>query len=229
MDEKVVLTATQVLELTDIDDRSNQGNGWCDVSEVSKDVLKELERGNYIVTNEARTSGRTTGMGRRALENHVIRGSIEHGQMLLARQERVPTKPYESVTRAPNRDIPQRPVTKLVADGTAPEKTCVVEGCNEPRMVRRDGAEMTRCVKHHRENLSEKRQKSQEKEDRKILAKAATAIEAEESAATAQPDCDCGDCVHREVLDMLRAKHPEIDELVELMTRAKELRDSMGI
>lgn len=231
MDEKAVLTSAQLLELQDIDEESNHGDGWCDVSEVSRDVLKELDKEHYIITNEARTSGRITVMGKRALANHVLRGSAEHGRMLLDRSERVSAKPYESVVRKPNGDIPQRPVP--------PKKTCVVEGCNEPRMVRKDGAEMTRCVKHHGENLSERRRRGSDRHDQKILAEAAKAIEAEEGSTlltpgaqtvAAESDCnDCGDCVYREVLDTLRAKFPGIDEMVYLAARLRELRNELGI
>lgn len=253
MEEKAVLTQAQVLELQDIDEESKHGDGWCDVSDVNKDMLKELEKANYVVTNAERTSGRITGMGRKALENHVIRGSAEHGKMLLARPERTSAKPYESVMRKENGDIPVRPVVEQTIT-KSPKRTCIVDGCDEPRLVRRDGVEMSRCAVHHKENLGKQVSERRKKKDQKILTtagsasspQAAKAIEADERTLTHNSSppltpphfvergtdaaCgDCGDCVYREVLDTLRAKLPGIDEMVYFESRMRELRKELGI
>lgn len=39
----------------------------------------------------------------------------------------------------------------------------------------------------------------------------------------------CGDCVHREVLELLRARYPKIDELADAVTRVRALADALGI
>ena len=227
MEEKAILTAVQVLELTDIDDRSNHGEGWCSLNDISKDVLKKLERENYIVTNETRTSGRITAMGRKALENPVIRGSAEHGQMLLAQTEvrREPSKkPFESVMRKPNGDIPQRPQVNESTTSFRPQpKTCVVEGCNEPRMKSNAGGRpFAKCEKHQREIWSKDGAKKQRPTGKPVEQTVNMAVE---------PDCqsECESCTYREVVEMLRAKYPQIEALVTAVEKIREIRDGMGI
>jgi len=217
--EKAVLTTTQILELTDIDDESNHGDSWCDVSEVSKDVLKELDSAGYIVTNAERTSGRITAMGMRALKNYVLRGSLEHGQMLLEKTN-VPKKPYASVMRKSNGDLPERQTAA---------KVCVVEGCHEPRMATKKGVMLRRCRAHQQEWWREQAAKKRSPAV-KISKKETTGSGGEKiTAVNASCDQDCDGCIHREVVAMLRAKYPGIDELVDVMTRARELRDELGI
>jgi len=239
--EKVVLTGAQFLGLQDIDDESNHGEGWCDVSEMQKVVLKELESSNYIVFNAVQESARITTKGVLALGNHVLRGSAEHGQMLLQKTEvqRVPTKPFESIMRKPNGDIPQRPQVE-----TAPimpkrqPMSCIVENCGKPRMVTTNGKRLTRCVAHQREYWNEQWAKKRhpdakpvERRKKPINVEVTTAAVVEQIAAAKQRTCadECRDCTYREVVGMLRAKYPQINELVEAVERVKAIRDGLGI
>lgn len=122
------------------------------------------------------------------------------------------------------------------------EKTCVVEGCGQPRMVNKKGKTETRCHKHQKEYWRENARKQAAKkgqrpiQDNRVDVPETTRIVVEQIKAAKtvveQPkaECEtCSSCTYREVVSMLRVKYPKIDDLVEALQKAREIRDELGI
>lgn len=233
MVEQAILTQIQYSTLEGIVEDTDFDDGWCNVSGLDKHILAELEREAYIQLDGNRA--RVTAPGRLALENHVISGTPEHGQLLLKQGlQRKPAGPYEGIMRRPGKDVPARPETLAAPK----QKTCKKAGCFEPCMVSSKGKELDMCVTHQREFWREQSEKQRARKQNGAQQpvepkKAAVVVEqpAVTEAAIMQPvTCSsCEGCVHREVLDMLRAKYPKIDELVEAMEAVRALQADLGI
>jgi len=243
VNETAILTTNQALVLRAIDEQSQHGETWCDVSRIKGDALKDLEMDAYITVDSAQKLSRITALGKMALENHVIQGTPEHIRMvnqapqdddaMLNRDSlgngRIPAKPYGGVMGKPKPDAPDSSVTskpldqvmtELFPPGQKPEttaqpagETCAKAGCFEPRTVSKSGRVQRFCEIHQREYGIEQAAK----------ARAGKAKKAAEANGT------CAGCVEHEVLDMLRTKYPQIDDLVRAVEKVRDLRDSLGI
>lgn len=135
--------------------------------------------------------------------------------------------------------------------------TCAKTGCFEPRTVSKSGRRLQLCDTHQREHMTEQAAKARAGKAKKAQSQAVS-IEAprpngrpREQVAVNVPDaspetvfveavieqpvvtqaCEpgCAGCIHREVLDMLRAKYPKVDDLVQAMERVRELQNSLGL
>jgi hypothetical protein len=230
--EIVVLTAAAASTLIGIGDSSEQGEVWCRTVGLDEAVLKELEREAYITRNGAQNTARITALGKLALDNHIVKGTPEHGQILLNGNRRAPQKPFAGVMRSPN-----------AAPPTAPQRVCRKEGCGDPRMVSKAGQEQPYCPPHQQEYWREQAGKQREKKlSEKIQRLRPESVPASGVTTVSTPpaaeeprmaEAACGDCdtpcIHREVLDMLRGKFPKINELVETMEKVRTLQQSLGI
>jgi len=108
-------------------------------------------------------------------------------------------------------------------------KTCVVKGCDAPRMVSGAGKTLTRCEVHQREYWR----------DSQIARKAAGKTgpkrkprveqEAEPSPEWDAPEPEapavlmCEGCIYREMVEKLAAKDARIGELIAALERVREL------
>lgn len=103
-------------------------------------------------------------------------------------------------------------------------KTCTVAGCENPRMVSKSGKELTMCETHQKAYWREHKAKTPP------LTPPREQGGEQDTAARADCPVECAEgCVYREVLDILRDKYPKVDELVEVLLRARAIRDELGI
>lgn len=119
-------------------------------------------------------------------------------------------------------------------------KTCTVAGCENPRMVSKSGKQMTMCETHMKAYWREHKARSQvvtakPRESSVITPYSTNGVSQADGAGpvptSSAVECvECAEgCVYREVLDILRDKYPKVDELVEVLLRARAIRDELGI
>jgi hypothetical protein len=120
-------------------------------------------------------------------------------------------------------------------------KVCVVEGCDQPRMMSKQGKELTRCEAHQREYWREaakgrsapaapkpKPTRAEKETQPTVTSDAppeAAAAEADTVAQAAAMGCEW--CIYRELIEKLAAKDRRISELVAALERVRELEREM--
>lgn len=200
MDEQVILTVAQSNALKGIDEDTEQGTTWVDLDHLDIRVKNNLERENYIEFQAMTENGKKLGRIT-GKGRHVLANHLVQGSAEYIRYLRL----------------------KRETEG------------NRVGMEMPPGAEQRTYERpSHKKELGG--QLNGEWDGHGSGKGVALPVKVDAPATRPQlvevekGDCvECDGCVYREVVSMLLAKYPKIEDLVEALTRARVIRDELGI
>lgn len=137
----------------------------------------------------------------------------------------MPTVILDKIRRAAQRRFPE----DFMSD-----KRCLEDGCDKARMRTKSGRELTRCEEHQRQYWREA--KAARDAQRNGNGAHMPAVVDMPEVPVVQPHlnghCVAGDecdCLYREVVEALAAKHPAVRDLVDAMRRVREIREELEL